>query len=85
MKKETVMVSFDDEKLSALKMYMEQKNMQIETELEKSIETLYNKIVPSGVREFIDMKLGNVKSKKKNSSPSIVGAAKKEVGINESN
>lgn len=56
MKKATVTISFDEERLSALKMYMEQKNVKLEDELEKAIENLYTKNVPAGVRGFIDMK-----------------------------
>ena len=46
MKKANITVSFDEEKLSALKLYLEQKGQKVETELEKSLETLYNKTVP---------------------------------------
>lgn len=59
MKKTTITVSFDEEKLSALKMYLSQKGTQVESELERSLETLYTKTVPAGVREFIEMKSGN--------------------------
>ena len=59
MKKTTVSITFDDEKLSALKMYLAQKNMQVESELEKSLDTLYAKTVPAGVRDFIEMLSGN--------------------------
>lgn len=58
MKKITVSVSFDDEKLSALKMYLEQRGQSVESELEKSIDTLYAKTVPAGVREFLDLRSG---------------------------
>ena len=58
MKKATITISFDEEKLSALKMYMEQKGNNVEGELEKSMESLYTKNVPAGVRNFIDMKSG---------------------------
>ncbi len=58
MKKTTVSITFDDEKLSALKMYLAQKNMQVESELEKSLDTLYAKTVPAGVREFLEMSVG---------------------------
>lgn len=56
MKKETVTFTYDAEKLSALKMYMAQKNISLEDELEKSLEGLYNKTVPSNVRDYIAMK-----------------------------
>lgn len=58
MKKTTISVSFDDEKLSALKMYLEQRGQTAESELEKALETLYAKTVPAGVREFLDMRSG---------------------------
>lgn len=60
MKKITITISFDEEKLSALKMYLEQSKRTVEDELEKALETLYLKTVPAGVREFLDMKSGTV-------------------------
>lgn len=60
MKKTTASVSFDDEKLSALKMYLEQRGQTIDGELEKALETLYAKNVPAGVREFLDLRSGVV-------------------------
>ena len=58
MKKATVMISMDEEKLTALKLYLGQKDQQVETELEKAAEALYQKTVPAGVREFIDLRAG---------------------------
>lgn len=77
MKKITVSVSFDDEKLSALKMYLEQRGQSVESELEKSIDTLYAKTVPAGVREFLDLRSGTptkTAEKKKKPVPSAVAA-----------
>jgi len=80
LKKATVTISFDEERLSALKMYMEQKNVKLEDELEKAIENLYTKNVPAGVRGFIDMKYNPKieaaarQIKKKHSFSSAVGA-----------
>lgn len=59
MKKVTMTISYDEEKLSALKLYLEQKDTQVETELIKSLDTLYQKTVPAGVREFIELRSGN--------------------------
>ena len=56
MKKETVTFTYDAEKLIAMKMYMAQKNICLEDELEKSAEILYNKTVPTSVRDYISMK-----------------------------
>lgn len=55
MKKTTVAVSCDEEKLSALRLYLVRKNLSVEEELEKSLDTLYAKIVPAGVREFLEL------------------------------
>ena len=56
MRKTSVSIMYDDEKLNAVKMYMEQRDLDFKEELEKSVDTLYAKYVPSNVREFIDMK-----------------------------
>ena len=56
MKDSTVCVEYNEDKLSALKMYIEQKNLNLETEMQTALEQLYRKVVPSGVREFIEMK-----------------------------
>ena len=56
MKKVGISVMFDEEKLSATKMYMSQKNLDVKAELEKALDVMYAKYVPSNVREFIDMK-----------------------------
>lgn len=89
MKKTTITISFDEEKLKALKMYLAQKNMQAENELEKALDTLYVKTVPAVVREFIDMKSGAEPAfaskpprRPKPSSSSAVGAADQEVNRN---
>jgi len=62
MKKTIFNVSFDEDKASALVLYLTQKGMAVETELEKSLGTLYAKTVPAGVREFTDMRSGAVSS-----------------------
>ena len=56
MRKTTINISYDEEKLNALKMYLRQKNSSIDDELVKMLDTLYGKTVPAGVRDFISMK-----------------------------
>ena len=56
MRKTSVSIMYDDEKLNAVKMYMEQRDLDFKEELEKSVDSLYAKYVPANVREFIDMK-----------------------------
>ena len=91
MKTATITISFDEEKLNALKLYLDQKGVKTEDELAKALDGLYNKTVPAGVREFIDMRSGTTppkqsapKTKKlKLNSSSAVGEAKPEVTENE--
>ena len=56
MRKTTINISYDEEKLNALKMYLRQKNSSLDDELVKTLDTLYGKTVPAGVRDFISMK-----------------------------
>lgn len=68
--KKSITVSINSEKLSALEMYLEQKNMKLSVELEKYAEQLYQKYVPSNVREFIELTAAKKSTKKsKNTAP----------------
>lgn len=60
MKKTTFNISFDEDKASALVLYLSQKGTSAEAELERALDVLYGKTVPAGVREFIDMRSGTV-------------------------
>lgn len=53
--KKSVTVAVSEEKLSAIEMYLEQKNTTLAAELNKYIEHLYQKNVLQNVRDFIDM------------------------------
>lgn len=53
--KKSITVSVEAEKLTALEMYLGQKNLKLSDELEKFSEQLYQKYVPSNVREFIEL------------------------------
>ena len=61
MKKANIVITFDEEKLAAVKMYMSQRELDLKTELEKTLDGMYAKFVPSNVREFIDMKADSIK------------------------
>ncbi|WP_018307448.1 MULTISPECIES: DUF6103 family protein [Clostridia] len=54
MKKESITIQMDGEKLRAVKRYMEKKDADLEQELCDSLQKLYEKYVPSSVREYID-------------------------------
>ena len=71
MMKKLVSVSVSEEKLSAIEMYLEQKNTTLSAELEKYVEQIYSKNVPQNVRDFIDMMSAKKPARKpKSSSPS---------------
>ena len=57
--KKLVSVLVSEEKLSAIEMYLEQKNTTLSAELEKYVEQIYSKNIPQNVRDFIDIILYN--------------------------
>ena len=50
-----ITIELSEEKLSALEMYLAQKNTTLDAELSKYTEQLYVKTVPQNVRDFIGM------------------------------
>lgn len=48
-------IDVNEEKLSALEMYLAQKNTTLDEELTKYTEQLYTKTVPQNVRNYIEM------------------------------
>ncbi len=53
--KKTITVSINEEKLSAIEMYLGQKDTTLAAELDKFVEQTYTKVVPQNVGELIDM------------------------------
>lgn len=54
MKKDTVVVSLEAEKLRAIRKYMVKKEADLQMELVDQLQKLYEKYVPANVREYID-------------------------------
>ena len=50
--KKSVAITISDERLAALEMYLEQKNIKLSDEIDKCIDGLYQKNVPQNVRNF---------------------------------
>ena len=69
MKKAVIPVSFDAEKFSAARLYMEQKDLSFEDEMIRAAEALYSKYVPANVREFIELRAGQPKAPAKKRPP----------------
>ena len=77
MKKITISFNYDEEKLSAVKMFISQKDTDLDAELEGFMDSLYKKHVPLGVREYIEMideQTGREKEKKKAARPPLPAA-----------
>ena len=55
MKTSSITVCYNSEKLTALKMYIRQKNTSVEKELVSALDTMFAKYVPFQVREYISM------------------------------
>lgn len=70
MKKDSITIPYDEEKLAALRLYLEQKGLSVEQELVTATDSLYTKTVPSNVREFLDLRSGmEVKSTERRKRP----------------
>ncbi len=69
MKTATITISYDEEKLAALRLYLGQKNQTVEEELLAATDSLYTKTVPNNVREFIDLRAGKTVSEPKKRKP----------------
>ena len=74
MKTATLTISYDEEKLAALRLYLGQKNQTVEEELLTATDNLYTKTVPNKVREFIDLRAGKTVNdpKKRKPKPNVI-------------
>ena len=53
MKKVNVTIPYDEEKLAALRIYMQRKSTDLDSELLTMLDRLYIRFVPAGVQEFL--------------------------------
>ena len=58
MKKTTITIQFDQEKLRAIQFYMSRKSTVLEDELACYAQRLYEKYVPPATREYIESAAG---------------------------
>lgn len=65
MKKTTLTVSFDNEKLDALTYHMEKKDADLQTEQQDTVQKLYERYVPQATRDYIDDKLSREADEKR--------------------
>lgn len=61
MKRTTISIQYDDEKLSSLKFFAAQKGVDIDTELPALVDKLYARYVPVKIRDYLLEKTGEDK------------------------
>ena len=52
----TIQVEYETEKLEAVRFYLRDKNSTVERELADAIESVFKKVVPVAVRDYIERK-----------------------------
>lgn len=91
MKKATITIVFDSEKLDALEFSLHKEHSSAQAYLESALNAAYEKTVPEPLREYLDSKAGPAAAKPKrpvkpatpkaqSSEPKPVEAAAKEAG-----
>jgi len=53
MKQANIQITFEEEKLRALRRYIAKRDSTLEAELQKAAKRLYEKVVPAAVQEYI--------------------------------
>ena len=53
MKQANIQITFEEEKLRALRYYVTKRDSTLEAELQKAAQRLYEKVVPAAVQEYI--------------------------------
>ena len=56
MKNVTVTIPYDEDKLSALRLYLAEKQVKVEDALVKALNSLYAKAVPQSVQHFLELR-----------------------------
>ena len=69
--KKSITVKINEEKLLALRKYTAQKGISLEVELEQAAEALFQKLVPTSVKDYVDTRIEAQKPKKKSSSSAV--------------
>lgn len=60
MKKSTITMTYDEERLNAIRLFLSQKNLDLDVELNSFFDNLFKKVVPPDVRRFLEMKDGGI-------------------------
>ena len=69
-----ITVTYDELKLLALRQHAQQRGISVEAELAQAAEAMYQKLVPSSVKSFVQMQteaMSGKKEKKKSSASAV--------------
>ena len=58
MKKVDIPLTFEDEKLEAMEIFLKKDNSSVQKKMEDALKKLYEEVVPEPVREYVDAKSG---------------------------
>lgn len=58
MKKSSISIQIEDEKLKALRLFAGRKGADVDAELEDALQKMYEKYVPKDARDYIELALG---------------------------
>ena len=56
MKKTNITITYDEEKLNAIRVHFALKDLDLDKELTGVLDTLFRKYVPTSVRNYIELK-----------------------------
>jgi len=56
MKKSSITITYDEEKLNAIRLFLTEKTLDLDAELDGFLDGLYKKYVPPSVRVYIESK-----------------------------
>ena len=62
MKKTSITITWEEDKLSALRLYLAEKQLQVEEALTKALESLYAKAVPQPVQHYLELRNSTAES-----------------------
>lgn len=58
MGKAPITLSFEEDKLEAMEVFLKKDGSSIQKKMEETLKKLYEEVVPEPVREFVDAKAG---------------------------
>ena len=73
-------IPVEEEKLTAVRRYMEKKNLSLENEMANAFRKLYEKYVPTAVRDYIGSAETSAKPKAKEEPKTAAAVQNKEAG-----